>query len=64
MEGFLVSQFAPQFDTALRQLHTWLTQGRLHYREDIAEGLDAAPAAFIRMLEGKTKGKQLIKIAG
>ena len=63
VEGFLVGQFADRFEAALHQLSTWLKEGRLSYREDIIDGLENAPAAFIRMLEGKSKGKQLVKVA-
>jgi len=63
VEGFLVGQFADRFDAALHQLSTWLKEGRLSYREDIVEGLENAPRAFIRMLEGKSTGKQLVKVA-
>jgi NADPH-dependent curcumin reductase CurA len=63
VEGFLVYQFAERYDVALHQLSTWLKEGRLSYREDIVEGLEHAPQAFIRMLEGKSTGKQLVKVA-
>ena len=42
----------------------WITQGKLKYRETIAEGgIEKAPAAFISMLKGGNIGKQLVKIA-
>jgi NADPH-dependent curcumin reductase CurA len=63
VEGFLVSQFAARFETGIKQLSTWLKEKRLHYREDIVDGLENAPQAFIRMLEGKNIGKQLVKVA-
>jgi hypothetical protein len=63
VEGFLVSQFAPRFEVGLRQLSTWLKEGRLQYREDVVDGLENAPRAFIRMLEGKNIGKQLVKVS-
>jgi hypothetical protein len=63
VEGFLVSQFAGRFDEGLQQLSTWLKEKRLRYREDVLEGLENAPMAFIRMLEGKNIGKQLVKVA-
>jgi hypothetical protein len=63
VEGFLVSQFAARFDEGLQQLSTWLKAKRLRYREDVVEGLENAPKAFIRMLEGKNIGKQLVKVA-
>ena len=63
VEGFLVSQFAARFETGIKQLSTWLKEKRLQYREDIVDGLENAPQAFIRMLEGKNIGKQLVKVA-
>jgi NADPH-dependent curcumin reductase CurA len=63
VEGFLVSQFAARFDGGLQQLSTWLKEKRLRYREDVVDGLENAPQAFIRMLEGKNIGKQLLKVA-
>ena len=61
-EGFLVSQFADRFDEGYRQLSVWLQQKKLRYREDIVEGLENAPAAFIGMLEGRNIGKRLVKV--
>jgi NADPH-dependent curcumin reductase CurA len=63
VEGFLVTQFADRYEPALHQLSTWLKEKRLHYREDVVEGLENAPHAFIRMLEGKNIGKQLVKVS-
>src|ERR1035438_10207725 len=63
VEGFLVSQFAGRFEAGLQQLSTWLQEKRLRYREDVVDGLENAPMAFIRMLEGKNIGKQLVKVA-
>ena len=44
-------------------MRQWLRQGKLRYREDVAQGLENAPQAFIGMLQGKTVGKQLVQIA-
>jgi NADPH-dependent curcumin reductase CurA len=63
IEGFLVTQFADRYEPALHQLSTWLKEGRLRYREDVVDGLENAPQAFIRMLEGKNIGKQLVRVA-
>jgi NADPH-dependent curcumin reductase CurA len=63
-EGFLVTQFADHYEDGYRQLATWLRQNRIQYREDIVEGLENAPRAFIGMLEGANIGKRLVKIVG
>jgi len=36
--------------------------GRIHFRETVAEGLDAAPRALIDLLAGRSLGKQLVRI--
>ena len=63
MEGFLVSDYAPRFDEAARRLARWLATGRIRWREDVTEGLENAPRAFIGMLNGANRGKALVKVA-
>jgi NADPH-dependent curcumin reductase CurA len=63
MEGFLVSDFAHLFEPALERLTGWFREGRLRYREDVVEGLDHAPRAFIGLLRGENRGKLLVKVA-
>ena len=63
VEGFLVSQFSVRYPEGLAQLAAWLREGRLKYREDIMEGIENAPRAFIRMLQGRNFGKQLVRVA-
>ncbi len=64
IEGFLVFDFVEKHPQALKQMAEWLQQGKLKYRETIAEGgIEKAPAAFISMLKGGNIGKQLVKVA-
>lgn len=63
VQGFIVSDFYQRRDEALRQLAEWLRQGKLRYREDVVDGLENAPAAFIGMLQGRNLGKQLVRLA-
>ena len=63
MQGFLVTDYAHRYDAALRRLSAWLAEGRLRYREDIVEGLERAPRAFIGLLRGENRGKLLVKVA-
>ncbi len=62
-EGFLVFQFLPRYREGVTALAGWLKEGKLKYREQIAEGIENAPSAFIGMLKGANIGKQLVKIA-
>jgi NADPH-dependent curcumin reductase CurA len=63
VEGFLVQQFSDRYDEALRQLTVWVREKRIRYREEVAEGLEHAPRAYIGTLEGRNIGKQLVKVA-
>jgi NADPH-dependent curcumin reductase CurA len=63
MEGFLVSDYAARFDEAVPRLARWVESGDLHWREDVTEGLENAPSAFIGMLNGANRGKTLVKIS-
>ena len=63
MEGFIVLDFAQRFGEAMIQLGTWVSEGKIVYQEDIAEGLENCPATLARLFEGKNFGKQLLKVA-
>jgi NADPH-dependent curcumin reductase CurA len=62
VQGFIVSEHMEVWPEALKQLGTLVAQKKLQYRETIAEGLDAAPEAFMGLLKGKNFGKQLVKL--
>ena len=61
MRGFLVGDFSDLHATGLKEMSGWIKDGRLKYREDIVEGLENAPKAFIGMLKGDNVGKRLVK---
>jgi NADPH:quinone reductase len=62
LEGFLVSDYVHRFPEGLQRLGGWLAEGRLRYREDVTDGLENAPAAFMGMLRGENRGKALVRI--
>ena len=63
MEGFLVFRFADRYDEARARLARWIKDGRIKYREDVVEGLENAPAAFIGLMRGENFGKLLVRVA-
>jgi NADPH-dependent curcumin reductase CurA len=63
MEGFLVSDYAHRFDEAAMRLGRWVAEGKIRWREDVTDGLENAPRAFIGMLRGENRGKALVKVA-
>ena len=62
VEGFLVFQFFDKFAPAAAEMAGWVKEGKLKYREDIVEGFENMPQAFIGMLEGDNTGKRLVKV--
>jgi NADPH-dependent curcumin reductase len=63
MEGFIVLDYAARFPEATAALGSWLGEGRLKQKEDVAEGLENAPNTLARLFSGENFGKQLLKIA-
>jgi NADPH:quinone reductase len=62
MEGFLINDYASRFHEAIPRLARWVASGELRWREDVTEGLENAPRAFIGMLNGANRGKALVKV--
>jgi NADPH-dependent curcumin reductase CurA len=63
LQGFIISEHLEYWPQALQELGAAVANGRLRYRETIADGLAAAPAALIDLLKGRNFGKQLVKLA-
>lgn len=63
VEGFLVFRFADRYAAGLKELTEWVKSGKLKYREEIADGIENAPKAFLSMLRGGNTGKQLVRIS-
>jgi NADPH-dependent curcumin reductase len=62
LEGFIVSEHMEVWPQALQELGTLVATGKLRPRESIAQGIEAAPEAFLGLLKGKNFGKQLVKL--
>jgi len=62
MRGFVISDHLDLWPTGLAELQDWVVRGQLKYRESVAAGLEAAPEAFIGMLNGRNFGKQLVRL--
>ncbi len=63
IRGFIQSEFVDQRPAFLKHMAEWIEEGKVRYREDVVEGLDRAPDAFIGLLEGRNFGKLLVKLA-
>jgi len=62
MEGFLVLDYLARAGEAVAAMAGWLREGRLKDRVDVVQGLENAPAALLRLFEGKNQGKQLVRL--
>ena len=62
IEGFIVSEHMPFWPEGLKELGTLVATGTLKYRETVAQGIEAAPEAFLGLLKGRNFGKQLVKL--
>lgn len=62
IRGFIQREFADQRPDFYREATKWVAEGKLRYREDIVDGLEKAPAAFIDLLRGRNFGKLIVKV--
>jgi len=62
VQGFIVSEHPELWPQAMQELGGMVATGQLKFRESVAQGLAAAPEAFIGLLKGRNFGKQLVKL--
>jgi NADPH-dependent curcumin reductase CurA len=62
IHGFLVFDWWHRRDEALRRLAGWQREGKIQFKEDVLDGIERIPEAFLRLLSGKNFGKQIVRI--
>ena len=63
-QGFIIlDHYATRFEAFRRDMGEWVSKGQVKLREDVVDGLENAPTAFMGLLEGKNFGKLVIKVA-
>lgn len=62
LRGFIVTEHMDLWPRGLAELGALVADGKLSYRESVAEGLASAPDAFIGLLSGRNFGKQLVRL--
>jgi NADPH-dependent curcumin reductase CurA len=62
LQGFIVGEHMEVWPEALAELGKGVATGKIKYRETVAQGIEAAPEAFLGLLKGKNFGKQLVKL--
>ncbi|HTZ03311.1 MAG TPA: NADP-dependent oxidoreductase [Xanthobacteraceae bacterium] len=62
VHGFLVFDWWHRRTEALNRLSAWHKEGKIRFKEDVLDGIERMPEAFLRLLHGKNFGKQLVRI--
>src|ERR1700674_5442693 len=60
MTGFLIFDYQHRYEEAVARLADWVRAGRIRYREDISDGIEACPDAIAGLYRGENLGKRLI----
>ena len=64
MQGFIIfDDYAHRYGEFFGEMSQWLKDGKIKFREDVVDGLENAPQAFIGLLEGKNFGKLIVRVA-
>jgi NADPH-dependent curcumin reductase CurA len=62
MSGLLIFDYAHRYEEAVSRLASWVRDGKLRYREDIADGIEHCPGAIAELYRGENLGKKLIRL--
>jgi len=63
VRGFIRGDFLDQQASFFEDMSRWIREKRIKYREDIVEGLENAPGAFLKLFRGENFGKLLVQVA-
>ncbi|WP_034294342.1 NADP-dependent oxidoreductase [Herbaspirillum sp. RV1423] len=66
MQGFIIFDYYQRtsyFAAFFKDMSAWVAAGKIKYREDVVQGLENAPQAFMGMLEGKNFGKLVVQVS-
>ncbi|MEZ6874884.1 NADP-dependent oxidoreductase [Enterobacter sp. KBR-315C3_2022] len=64
MQGFIIGQdYGHRIGEFQKEMGSWVNEGKIHYREQVTDGLEKAPETLIGLLEGKNFGKVVIRVA-
>ncbi|MCL6327598.1 NADP-dependent oxidoreductase [Pectobacterium polaris] len=63
MQGFIIfDDYGHRFDEFWKDVSPWVAEGKIKYREEIVDGLENAPEAFIGLLHGRNFGKLVVRV--
>ena len=62
VRGFIISDHLHRMQQFRADMAAWIKDGRITWKETIAESIENAPQAFIGLFKGENFGKMLVKI--
>jgi NADPH-dependent curcumin reductase CurA len=64
VQGFIIfNDYGHRYDEFIAEMAPWVEQGKIKSLEDVVDGLENAPEAFIGLLQGRNFGKLVLKVA-
>ncbi len=64
LQGFIIYDHYKRAPVFQQDMSGWLREGRVHYREEIIDGLESAPQGLMRLLRGENFGKLIVRVSG
>jgi NADPH-dependent curcumin reductase CurA len=63
VKGFIIfDDYAAHYPVFAKEMGQWLADKKIHYREQLVDGLAQAPQALNDLLDGKNFGKLVIRL--
>ncbi|XP_048252650.1 prostaglandin reductase 1-like isoform X2 [Haliotis rufescens] len=62
IQGFSVSSCDARFEESRTQIFKWMNEDKVKYKEEVQEGFEKMPKAFLTALKGKVAGKIIVKV--
>ena len=63
IQGFIVSNYRDRIPAFIGDMSAWLAEGKIKYREDVVDGLENAPRAFLGLFTGANFGKLVVRVS-
>jgi hypothetical protein len=63
MQGFIVGNYLDRVPAFIGDMTQWMGEGKVRYREDVVDGLENAPEAFLGLFKGANFGKLVVKVS-
>jgi NADPH-dependent curcumin reductase CurA len=63
LRGFVIGDWFGKMPDFMREMGQWVREGKIKYKEEFVDGLDAAPRAFQAMLKAENFGKLIVRVS-